>query len=57
MYHSGVEVGGVEYTFSEAGIGQHPPRQVAAEGVSFKTAEVRGSFASCVRLRPFSGTA
>ncbi|CAN0453794.1 unnamed protein product, partial [Scytosiphon promiscuus] len=29
MYHSGLEIGGVEYTFSEAGIGQHPPRQIA----------------------------
>lgn len=40
MYHSGVEIGGVEYTFSEAGIGHHPPRQIAGEGVSFKTTEV-----------------
>jgi len=40
MYHSGLEVGGVEYTFSEAGIGQHPPRQIAGDGVSYKTTEV-----------------
>ena len=40
MYHSGVEIGGVEYTFSEAGIGQHPPRRVAAEGCAYKTTEV-----------------
>ena len=41
MYHSGVEIGGVEYTFSEAGISQHPPRRVAAEGCAYKTTEVR----------------
>lgn len=40
MYHSGLEIGGVEYTFSEAGIGQHPPRRVAAEGCAYKTTEV-----------------
>eukprot|EP00903_Cladosiphon_okamuranus_P014982 g13866.t2 len=44
MYHSGLEVDGVEYTFSEAGIGQHPPRQIAGEGVSYKTTEVLGDF-------------
>eukprot|EP00752_Nemacystus_decipiens_P010526 g9374.t1 len=44
MYHSGLEVGGVEYTFSEAGIGQHPPRQIAGDGVSYKTTEVLGDF-------------
>eukprot|EP00904_Undaria_pinnatifida_P010204 jgi/Undpi1/6313/HiC_scaffold_20.g08796.m1 len=44
MYHSGVEIGGVEYTFSEAGIGQHPPRRVAAEGCAYKTTEVLGNF-------------
>ncbi len=46
MYHSGLEVGGVEYTFSEAGIGQHPPRQIAGDGVSYKTTEV-GHVAWC----------
>lgn len=40
MYHSGLEVDGVEYAFSEAGIGQHPPRQIAGEGASYKTTEV-----------------
>lgn len=42
MYHSGIEVGGVEYTFSEMGIAQHSPRQVPAEGCTYKTTEVRG---------------
>lgn len=44
MYHSGVEIGGVEYTFSEAGISQHPPRRVAAQGCAYKTTEVLGDF-------------
>ncbi|CBN75008.1 conserved unknown protein [Ectocarpus siliculosus] len=43
-YHSGLEIGGVEYTFSEAGVAQHPPRQIAGDGVSFKTTEVLGDF-------------
>ncbi|CAM9457871.1 unnamed protein product [Ectocarpus sp. 6 AP-2014] len=43
-YHSGLEIGGVEYTFSEAGVAQHPPRQIAGDDVSFKTTEVLGDF-------------
>ena len=58
MYHSGLEVGGVEYTFSEAGIGQHPPRQIADEGVSYKTTEVgvccKSARNACCIYRPSS---
>ncbi|CAN0123103.1 unnamed protein product [Ascophyllum nodosum] len=44
IYHSGIEVDGVEYTFSEVGIALHRPRNVAAEGCTFKTSEVLGNF-------------
>ncbi|CAM9205349.1 unnamed protein product [Ectocarpus sp. 8 AP-2014] len=54
-YHSGLEIGGVEYTFSEAGVGQHPPRQIAGDGVSFKTTEAGGLLLFCV-LGDFIGT-
>ncbi|CAM9603114.1 unnamed protein product [Choristocarpus tenellus] len=44
LYHSGVEIGGVEYTFSEAGVVQHAPRRVEGEHCRFKTSEVMGEF-------------
>lgn len=52
-YHSGLEISGVEYTFSEAGVGQHPPRQIAGDGVSFKTTEAGGLILFCVRVLTF----
>ncbi|CAM9660695.1 unnamed protein product, partial [Discosporangium mesarthrocarpum] len=44
LYHSGVEVGGVEYTFSEAGIVQHAPRRVEGNHCRFKSVENMGEF-------------
>lgn len=40
MYHSGIEVLGMEYTFSEAGIGQHAPRRISGDACVYKTTEV-----------------
>ncbi|CAM9722954.1 unnamed protein product [Pylaiella littoralis] len=48
MYHSGLEINGVEYTFSEAGVGQHPPQLVAGDGISYKSTEYIGDFIGSV---------
>ncbi|CAM9916751.1 unnamed protein product, partial [Phaeothamnion confervicola] len=44
VHHSGVEIGGKEYTFSAQGITHHPPKAAASETVIFKCTIPMGSF-------------
>ena len=38
VYHSGVEVCGAEYTFSESGVFSHSPKGAESEGAVFREA-------------------